>query len=162
MLLQIHIGLNFRESWILLRNADGDRTASSETGLRAVGSVSAEQAGSLGEAQVPAFPTRQGVLKNNWLCKRDMPCFPGPGRARGGEHPIGKMYPMPLTSSSTHLRKRALGLEAPSHWRWHTTEDSRSSGFGTGSRMRIPAQPRISCVTSGQWPAFSVPHFTYL
>lgn len=112
MLLQIHIGLNFRESWILLRNADGDRTASSETGLRAVGSVSAEQAGTLGEAQVPAFPTRQGVLKNNWLCKRDMPCFPGPGRARGGEPPNGKMYPVPLTSSSTHLRKGALGLEA--------------------------------------------------
>ena len=31
-----------------------------------------------------------------------------------------------------------------------------------GSRMRIPAQLCISCVTSGQWPALSVPHFTYL
>lgn len=160
MLLQIHIGLNFRESWILLRNAEGDRTASSEMGLRAVGSVSAEQAGTLGEAQVSAFPTRQGVLKSNWLCKGDMQCFPGPGRARGGEPPIGKMYPVPLTFSSTHLRKWALGLEAPSRWRWHIIEDSRSSGSRMGSRMRIPAQPRISCVTSGQWPAFSAPHFT--
>lgn len=65
MLLQIHIGLNFRESWILLRNAEGDRTASSEMGLRAVGSVSAEQAGTLGEAQVSDqhFPLGKVFLK---------------------------------------------------------------------------------------------------
>lgn len=38
MLLQIPISLNFRESWILLRYTGGDRAASSETGLGAVGS----------------------------------------------------------------------------------------------------------------------------
>lgn len=47
---------------------------------------------------------------------------------------MGKMCPLYLIFSSTHLRKLALSLEPLSRWRWHITEDS-SLGLNTSSAI---------------------------